>query len=83
MEATSETRAGGAASWAGQALMVTAVIAVVAKLVGVLLALGLHGVVSQPVIETFVERTTRLSTVAALTSVVNDTAHFLRVQARN
>ena len=37
----------------------------------------------EPVIEKFVERTTRLSTVAALTSVVNDTAHFLRVQARN
>jgi hypothetical protein len=53
MEATSETRAAGAASWAGQALMVTAVIAVVAKIVGVLVAPGLHGVVSQPVIETF------------------------------
>jgi hypothetical protein len=52
MEATSETRAAGAASWAGQALMVTAVIAVVAKIVGVLVAPGLHGVVSQPVIET-------------------------------
>jgi chromosome partitioning protein len=37
----------------------------------------------QPVIEKFVERPTRLSTVAALTSIVNDTAHFLRVQARN
>lgn len=33
--------------------MVTAVIAVVAKVVGVLVAPGLHGVVSQPVIETF------------------------------
>lgn len=53
MEATSETRAAGAASWAGQALMVTAVIAIVAKIVGVLVAPGLHGVVSQPVIETF------------------------------
>lgn len=36
----------------------------------------------EPVIEKFVERPTRLSTVAALTSIVNDTAHFLRVQAR-
>jgi hypothetical protein len=33
--------------------MVTAVIAVIAKLVGVLVAPGLHGVVGQPVIETF------------------------------
>jgi len=38
---------------------------------------------AEPIVEKFVERPTRLSTVAALTSIVNDTAHFLRVQARN
>lgn len=53
MESTTEARAAGAASWAGQALTVTAVVAIVAKLVGVLLAPGLHGVVSQAVISTF------------------------------
>lgn len=39
----------------------------------------------QPVIEKLVEREkpARLPTVAALTSIVNDTALFLRVQARN
>jgi chromosome partitioning protein len=38
--------------------------------------------IDEPIIEKFVERPTRLSTVAALTSIVNDTAQFLRAQAR-
>ncbi len=53
MESTSEARATGAASWAGQALTTTAALAVVAKILGVLVVPGLRGVVSQRTVETF------------------------------
>src|SRR5688572_20489226 len=53
MESTLEARAAGAASWAGQALTMTAALAVVAKVIGVLVAPGLRGVTSQNAVETF------------------------------
>lgn len=43
----------GATSWAGEALTVTAALAVVAKIVGVIVAPGLRGVVSQRAVEAF------------------------------
>lgn len=53
MESTSEARAAGAATWAGQALTTTAALAVVAKIIGVLILPGLRGVVSQRAVETY------------------------------
>lgn len=53
MESTSEARAAGAATWAGQALGMTAGLAVVAKILGVLVVPGLRGVVSQSAVDAF------------------------------
>jgi len=48
-----EFRGAGAASWAGQALTMTAALAIVAKIIGTIIARGLHSNVGDTIVETF------------------------------